>query len=355
MANIYMNGAVFDSYKRGNNLNDAITEVFGDEIKNRISENPVFAKFSPLELVMHDAGFNKNSSVGEIMNAATVSGGVDVNQWLFPAWVETTLREKMYETNWLPYVVTTNISVDGNTVQSATLDLTSDENKKSIKKARIAEGADIPTGKIRINSKAITLWKRGRALEMTYEAVRRMKIDLFKVHLNAVASDVASQELEAAIDVIVNGDGNANGALEIGKTANANAITADDIVDALIEYSFVNHFNADTLIVPKKYLKSMSNLTYDTQLASGISNRLTLNIPQINFSNLEVIGTENLSDKFVLSNRANTLIRYQENGSNIQEMANHIRNQTELMTLTENSGYAINVMGSNMYMEIKNS
>lgn len=355
MANIFMNGAVFDSYKRGNNLNDAITEVFGDEIKNRVAENPVFAKLSPLELVMHDAGFNKNSKVGEIMNAATVSGGVDVNQWLFPAWVETSLREKMYETDYLPNVVTTRISVDGNTVQSASLDLTSDENKKSIKKARIAEGADIPTGKIRIGSKAITLWKRGRAIEMTYEAVRRMKIDLFNVQLQAIASDIARQEMEAAIDVIVNGDGNANGAMEIGKTATANAITADDIVDALIEYSFVNNFNADTLIVPKKYLKSLAGLTYDTQLASGVSNRLTLDIPQINFSNVKVIGTENLSDKFVLSNRANTLIRYQENGSNIQEMDNFIRNQTKLMTLTENSGYAINVMGSNMYMEIKNS
>lgn len=270
------------------------------------------------------------------------------------------MRENLYDTDLLPYLVSTRIGVDSNTVQSATLDLTSTENKKSIKKARIAEGADIPTGKITIGSQAITLWKRGRAIELTYEAARRMRIELFQRQMRAIAADLAHQEVESAIDVLVNGDGNTgSSAKELSTTANAGSVKAADIIDALIEYSFTNHFNANTIVTPKKYLKELSQMMYDRQLAMGASMEVTFNIPQLSSNQITLIGTDELkigsNDALVLMNRDLTLVRYEENGSNIQEMDNFIRNQTRLMTLTENSGYAINTTGSNMYIKVKSA
>lgn len=355
---ICLNSDVRDKYVAGDTLNDAIADVFADEIKNRIEQNPKFEKLSPMDFVMYDAGISRTrGKLGDIMNSGYTSGGMDVNQWLFPAWVETTLREKLYDTDYLPYLVTTRIGIDGNTVQSPTLDLTSEDNKKGIKKARIAEGADIPTGKIKIGQQAITLWKRGRAIELTYEAARRMRIELFMIQMRAIASDLAHQEIEAAVDVAANGDGNTGSAAKkLSTTATASTVTAKDITHALIEYSFANNFNANTLVVPKKYLETIAEFTYDSQLRAGTM-QVSFNIPQIDFKNLNVIGVPELQiggkDALLLMNKENTLIRYQENGSNIQEMDNFIRNQTKLMTLTENSGYAIGVAGSNMYVEVK--
>lgn len=352
---------VWDKYISGETLNDAISDVFSDEIQERVKANAKFSDLKPLQMVMMDAGIRKTGTLGDMMynvnNSAYTSGGMDVNKWLFPAWVETTLRENLYDTDYLPYLVNTRIGVDGTTVQSPTLNLMTPENKNAIKKARIAEGADIPTGKITIGERAITLWKRGRAIELTYEAARRMRIELFSIQMRAIASDLARQEMDAAIDVLANGDGNTGSAAKkIGSTATAGKVVAKDITHALIEYSFANNFNANTIVLPRDHLESVANMVYDTQLAPGASMQVTFNIPQISEKQITLLGTDEIKignkDAMLLLNRDLSLIRYEENGSNIQEMDNFIRNQTKLMTLTENSGYAINMAGSNMYVEI---
>lgn len=362
MNKIFLNNDVWDRYVAGDKLNDAIFGAFGSDIQDRIKENDAFAKMSPLQMVMHDAGIKGNSTLQSMMrdtvnNSAYTSGGIDTNKWLFPAWVETTLREAMYETDYLPYLVNTRVGIDGNTVQSPMLDLMEPANKKAIKKARIAEGADIPTGKITVGERAITLWKRGRAIELTYEAARRMRVDLFNIQMRAIASDLAHQNMEAAIDVAINGDGNDNSAQKIATTSAASTVSADDIIGALYDYQNANHYNANTMVMPKKYLIAVSKMTYDTQLASGASNRVTFSIPQINDLNVTLIGVDDLQiggkDAILMMNRDYSLVRYEENGSNIQEMDNFIRNQMKLMTMTENSGYAVNVSGANRYIEVK--
>lgn len=357
---ICVNEAVFDEYRAGSTLNEAILKVHNAAIQERCEKDDKFAQLSPIAMVMADAGLTNRSQLGEMMNAAYISGGTDVNTWLFPAWVETTLRQKVYETDYLPFVCTTRIGVDGNVVQSPMLNLLDEKNKKAIKKARIAELADIPTGKITMGDKAITLWKRGRAISLSYEVARRMRIDLVALQFRAIAGDLAHQNLEAAIDVAANGDGNtASAPISVGTTTGAKAITAKDITNALFSYSDANHFNADVIVVPKAYLPTFAEMSFDQNLVPGISNQVKLNIPQIDAQNVTIIGSDeaqvNGKDAMLLLNKDLTLIRYEENGSNIQEMDNFIRNQSKLMTTTENAGYSISIAGSNMYMEIKQS
>lgn len=355
MANkIYVNSNVINSYRSGMSLNDAIVDVYGNVIQEKISENKAFAEMTPLQIVMHDARINKYSKVGDIMDLAYTSGGTDTNEWLFPAWVETTLREAIYAQDIINFVVDTTIGVDSNVVKSATLDLKSEENKKAIKRARIAEGADLPTAVIRIGQKAITLWKHGRAIELTYEAARRMRIDLFTKHMSAIINDLAFQNLEEAVDVLKNGDGNNNGAEVLGTTANAGVITPTELSNFLIDYWFKNHFAADTIIANKDMFKQINGFFYDKQLSSGASAKLKFNTPQLGVEqNVNLLAVEGDENEIILSNRANSLIRYVENGSNIQENQNFARNQTRLLTMSENSGYAVGVAGSASLIKIK--
>lgn len=356
---ISVNSKVMERYVSGDSLSEAIRAEFSDEIEDRTSESKDFAKLTPLQMVMHDAGIKKTSKLGDMMNAYT-SGGMEENRWLFPVWVETTLREAMYEQNLLPYVASGVVSIDGNMVQSPMLNLMSDTNKKSIKKARIAEGADLPVGKITIGQTAIMLWKHGRAIELTYEAARRMRVDLFARQMAAIVGDLVHQNLELAFDVLADGDGNdGTGATLIGTTAAANKLSASDIVGALIDYSFANHFNATTIAMSKQHLKDVSQMTYDSELRPGASLKVTFNIPQIGEQQVTLLGSDevkvNGADSVILFNKDLTLTRFEENGSNIQEMENFIRNQTRLMTMSENSTYGINIAGSNMYLKVKAS
>lgn len=374
---ICVNDKVYDKYFSGMSLNDAIAEVHMDEINDKSANSESFAKLTPIQMVMHEACITKNAKIGDmtewdkhkkkfdwrnpdINNAIYTSGGMETNQWLFPAWVETTLRETMAERSLLPYVCNTTMPIDGNTIQSPMLNMFSDTNKPALRRARIAEGADLPTGKITLGERAITLWKHGRAIEFTYEAARRMRVDLFTRQMNAIIADITDQNMGYATDVLINGDGNPDtAATKIGTTTTANSITAKDIIHALVEYENANHFSADTVIVPRKYLESISQLMYDPTLAVGAGLNVSFNIPQLSNQNITIIGNENAvignKDAMILLNRDSTLIRYEENGSNIHEMENFIQNQTRLMTMSENSGYAISTAGSNMYVEVKSA
>lgn len=359
MSKLYVNSKVIDKYRSGMSLNDAIADVFPGEIQDKIKENEAFAKMTPFQMVMHDAGINKYSKVGDIMDSAMyTSSGLDSNEWLFPAWVETTIREMAYDTNIINNLVTTTIGVDSNVVKAPTLDMLSEKNKPNVRKARVAEGADLPLAKIVMGELAITLWKHGRAIEMTYEAVRRMRIDLFTRNMNAIINDISFQNLDLAVDVLVNGDGNPNSsASKIGSTATAGTITNNELVGFLLDYWFTNHYRADTIVTSMEMYKKIAGMFYDTTLAFGADSRLRFSMPQfvgeqtVNLLAADVpkIGGK---DVIILSNRDNTLTRYVENGSNIQENQQFARNQTRLLTISENSGYAVGMIGSNKYIEV---
>lgn len=352
-----VNKKVIDNYMSGMTLNEAIRDEFGEQIVERTKENSILANMSPLQIVMHDAGITGASKVGQIMDTAYTSGGLDTNEWLFPAWVETTLRETALGQNIISYLCNTTIPVDTNIIKSPMLDLTSDKNKKSLKMARIAEGADLPTGKIIVGEKAVSLWKHGRAIEMTYESVRRMRIDLFLKQLNAIINDVTFQNVDDATETLVNGDGNNNAATKLGTTATAGTITAAEIIGFLTDYWFEKHYMADTMIAPKALFKAIKGFSYDINLAEGASASVRFNTPQLQQQNVTLLTSNvpqvNGKDVIVVFNRDNTLVRYEENGSNIQENQNFARNQTRLLTVSENSGYAINTLGANTYIEIK--
>lgn len=357
MSKIVVNRDVADAYRSGKSLNDAIRTVFKEEIENRISEDENLKDLSPLNLVMRDAGISKYSSMQELLDTATyTSGGIDSNEWLFPAWLETTLREAAYGQDIVSYLCDTTIGVDSNIVKSAMLDLMSDENKPNIKKMRVSEGADLPLAKIKVGDKAISLWKYGRAIEMSYEAMRRMRIDVFTRHMNAIAADMAFQNADSAIDVLQKGDGNGNAAEKIATVASVDNLNSEAVISFLIDYWMKNHFAADTMTMNTNAFKKLVGMTFNPSLSAGAAARFSFTAPQLGTQNIVLLAANvpqiGSKDVIMLSNRSNSLIRYEENGSNIQENQNFVRNQTSILTLSENSGYAIGTKGSNMFVEI---
>ena len=74
---------------------------------------------------------------------------------------------------------------------------------------RVAEGAELPRAKLVGSEHTIRLYKYGRILEITYEAMRRMRIDMAALHVQRIAIQSQIDKLATIIDVLVNGDGNA--------------------------------------------------------------------------------------------------------------------------------------------------
>ena len=129
---------------------------------------------------------------------------------LFPEYIARTVRQGMEENNILPDIVATTTVIDSMDYRSIYSTPTNDD--KELK--NVAEGAEIPTTEVTTKEKLVSLSKRGRMLVASYEALRFQKLDLFSVMLRQIGAYIQQQQLADAVNVIVNGDGNDNPAVQ---------------------------------------------------------------------------------------------------------------------------------------------
>jgi hypothetical protein len=127
---------------------------------------------------------------------------------LFPEFVSRVVRQGIEENEILPAITATVTNFDGMDYRSIASIPTEDE--KELK--RVEEGAKIPATAVRTQENLVRLHKRGRMLIASYEAIRFQRLDLFSVTLRQIGAYIGRMHLEDAIDVIQNGDGNANAA-----------------------------------------------------------------------------------------------------------------------------------------------
>jgi hypothetical protein len=73
---------------------------------------------------------------------------------------------------------------------------------------RVAQGAEVPVVKLVGADHTVRLHKYGRALDATYEMLRRQRIDLVGLHIARIAIQAEIDRVAAGISVMVAGDGN---------------------------------------------------------------------------------------------------------------------------------------------------
>jgi len=127
---------------------------------------------------------------------------------LFPEYVSRSVRQGMEEGNILPSITASTTRFDGMDYRSIYSVATEDD--KSLR--YVEEGAIIPRTEVKSSENLVTLFKRGRMLVASYEAIRFQRLDLFSVMLRQIGNQIMRMHLDDAIGVILNGDGNNNAA-----------------------------------------------------------------------------------------------------------------------------------------------
>ena len=92
------------------------------------------------------------------------------------------------------------------------MDLDDANNKKATQMRRVTEAAELPTAKLKLGESAINIYKYGRAIEASYEALRRMTLDVFNIHLQEIGVQAADNKIAEILTIVKNGDGNSNAA-----------------------------------------------------------------------------------------------------------------------------------------------
>lgn len=215
---------------------------------------------------------------------------------------------------------------------------------------RVGESAEIPIATLTTSTRNIRLRKYGRGLRASYEQLRRMRIDKMAwwIRWQALQSEV--DKVAAALDIIVNGDGN-NGTA----ATNYNLSTLDST--ATLNELTLQAWLAFRMKFVQPYVLTTALMTEAVALQLIMLNAGTANIPLVNL-NLAGVGFgltpinstgDNVRYGWTADAPANTIVgldkrfaleQVTEIGSEIQETERFITNQTEVMVMTENSAFA---------------
>ncbi len=166
-------------------------------------------------------------------------------KWLFPDIVRGAVLEGMRRKPWHPALIARDERVPG-----ALYDMPHVVESPANEELRtVAEGAKIPESEITHGDRAIRLDKRGRGVLASYEAVRRMSVDLLRVHLRRIGERLG-RDLDARLArVLAHGDSSGEAtAPESLDTAEAGALQFEDLVKGYLTLSLANHFTPTHLI-----------------------------------------------------------------------------------------------------------
>lgn len=168
---------------------------------------------------------------------------------LFPEYVSRVIKLGMEYANALSDITATVTKIDGMDYRSIVSD--PDDDTRSLKV--VSEGAFLPQTTIKTQENLVKLLKRGRMLVSTYEALRFQRLDLFTVTLKQIGAYIARTQLADAVNVLVNGDGNSNGA----KVINASASGTLKYTDLVRLWTELTPYELNTLLVPTALMEKI--------------------------------------------------------------------------------------------------
>jgi hypothetical protein len=237
--------------------------------------------------------------------------------------------------------------IDTNVYKSIYLD-TTDVDKFRMK--RVAEGTKFPEAQIKTSEQSIDLFKYGLKIKSTYEAIKRMKLDQLRVHLNWVAMQTNVDKGAAIVDTIINGDGNDNGA------TNFNVNTLDATASGKLTYkawiSFLMEFNpylCTTIVGNKASLLEILTMQFPSvdpimllsQLNGGGAADMSVKLANNLFTNVRLVLQETTpSNVLAAIDKRFAIEEVTEVGTDLIETNKIIDGQFNEMVLSEVNGYA---------------
>lgn len=229
---------------------------------------------------------------------------------------------------------------------------------------RIAEGANIPTRKLKTGQSNVKFYKTGHGIEVSYEFAQDMTPDILVPYANRIQFERSQSEHIIAVQTLINGEsndpGSANGAIATddldtidGQSATPLRARAEGFIKWLIEAARAGR-PIDTLVVgwdsifELQYMFPVSDANGNAAVgvgavaAGGALAQMQVKVVNgINF-NLNVVISSAVEEKQIIGYRkGETMERLIKTNSQISEQERSIKNQTLLYTNTIISGFTL--------------
>jgi len=210
--------------------------------------------------------------------------------------------------------------------------------------ARVEEFTEFPRAKLTGGDNTVRLYKYGRALEASYEVLRRQRIDRIALHLARMAVQNETDKVATAIDVLVNGDGNSNtAATTYNLTTLDTATTASNLTWKAwlaFEMQFAAPYICQVALAQEAVALAVRLLNY------GTANNL---LPMTKFPTINPDGgnvalgwtADAPANKIVGIDTRFALEHVVEIGADIQEIERWATRQVQILTMSEVEGFAV--------------
>jgi hypothetical protein len=266
---------------------------------------------------------------------------------IFPEFVNRIARRPLVADNVLNEIVGITTPIDSNAYRSIYVEY----DTKAASKRRVTQGADMPVAQMKLSEKTINLYKYGRRLQFTYEAVRRMRIDQLALHIEYLMLQAGLDRASDAYDVLANGDGNSNPAVNYNKTALQTGTTSDPLSYAGWATFLFNFYpyQMSTLIGGKNELVAFLTMQAPNvdpirlieQLRFGQANSQG-EMAQSIFNNYKIVYLPDATaNKLVGFDKRYSVEMVVEIGSDITETQKLITSQWQEIVISEVNGFGV--------------
>lgn len=222
-----------------------------------------------------------------------------------------------------------------------------------VRMLRVAEAAEIPKATIAQSQRALALPKFGRALEASYESMRGTPLDDFQDYIRILSIQNEVDEVNAAVDAAINGDGNSGTSatvynlttLDPTTTVGAMTPTAWMAFKVLWEnpYQLMSIFARQAEMV-KLLTMNVGTTNTLTGMATVPAGLRTEFVPINGFTTEGIrygITTQVAASRILGLDTRRGIDRVVEAGSEISESERWIHRQTEILTFSVNEGFAV--------------
>ena len=124
----------------------------------------------------------------------------------------------------------------------------------------IAEGAAIPESELTYGDRIIRLTKVGRGVIASYEAVRRMSVDMLRVHLQRIGERLGRCLDARLATVLISGDGSADTAAVTVNTATAGTWAYADLVNGFLKLTLDHYFTPTHMLANSELCKAILDM-----------------------------------------------------------------------------------------------
>lgn len=195
------------------------------------------AEYTP-EKFYHDIGVDlKGMTVNKMLNTGELS------RWLFPEIFRDAIRTGLEYTPFFSRLITGEETIESTGLTMPKLEMPTADD---VRLRATAEGASITTGKMKVwKEKQVTIKKKARGLEQSYESILFTPIDLARIYFEELGARLGADLDRDLIDIAVNGDqADASEAAPVIGATTANTLAYTDIARAWIRFKRINRNSA---------------------------------------------------------------------------------------------------------------